>query len=54
MKTYGETVSYLARPYPEQSRRMILERIRWQLSDVERARVGNWLEQRGLAPAFMP
>lgn len=52
VETYGEPVSYLTRPYPERSRRMIHERIRHQLDDRERARVLAWLEQRGLAACF--
>jgi glutathione S-transferase len=54
VETYGEEVSYLARPYPERSRRMIQDRIQHQLSDRERARVGEWLEGCGLTPAFLP
>ena len=51
---YGEEVSYLARPYPEQSRQLILERIRNQLTPAERAPVERWLEARGLADCFTP
>jgi hypothetical protein len=51
--TYGEATSYLARPYPEQSRRMIQERIENRLSDAERSRVVAWLERIGLA-CFAP
>jgi hypothetical protein len=47
-------VSYLARPYPERSRQMILSRIRDQLDAAEREAVGEWLADRGLAAAFMP
>jgi hypothetical protein len=52
--TYGEATSYLTRPYPEQARRMIQERIAQRLSERERARVVDFLQQRGLecfAPA---
>ncbi len=52
--TYGEQVSYLARPYPEQSRQLILERIHNQLTPAERAGVERWLEERGLADCFTP
>jgi len=52
--TYGERVSYLARRYPEQSRRMVQRRIRDLLHDDERERVGEWLEELGLAACFMP
>jgi len=48
IETYGEETSYLARPYPEQSRRMIHERIENRLSDADRKRVVDFLEARGL------
>jgi hypothetical protein len=51
---YGEEVSYLARPYPEQSRQLVLERIRNQLTAAERTGVERWLEERGLADCFTP
>ena len=42
---YGEEVSYLSRPYPEQSRLMITGR--WAgLSEQARQRTTDWLEQR--------
>lgn len=53
-QTYGEGVSYLARPYPEQSRRMVQRRIALQLDEARRSQVGAWLEQCGLADVFMP
>jgi hypothetical protein len=53
-ETYGEEVSYLARAYPEQSRRMIAERIEAQLEESERGEVIAWLEERGLADCFAP
>ena len=46
--TYGEEVSYLARPYPERSRRMVQARIRDQLDAAEREQTLRWLEARGL------
>jgi hypothetical protein len=53
IQTYGEETSYLARPYPEQSRRMIHERIANRLSDGDRKRVVDFLEERGLG-CFAP
>ena len=47
-EVYGEDVSYLSRPYPEQSRRMILDRIAHALSDADRERVTEWLAAAGL------
>lgn len=52
--TYGETVSYLARPYPERSREMIRARICNQLDPEQRKQAGEFLEARGLAASFMP
>jgi glutathione S-transferase len=52
--TYGSPCSYLARPYPEQSRQMIKERIRHLLSEDERAQAKTWLEGWGLADCFWP
>jgi hypothetical protein len=49
---YGEQVSYLSRPYPEQSRQMIIDRIRNQLTDPERELVFAWLENASLSTAF--
>ena len=54
VKTYGEPVSYLCRPYPEQSRRLLQARIRDRLDAAERQRVGAWLEAHDLARCFMP
>jgi glutathione S-transferase len=54
IETYGEPVSYLARPYPERSRRMIQARIADRLSDEERSAVLAWLEENGLADCFAP
>jgi len=53
IETYGEPTTYLARPYPEQSRRMIQGRIRDQLSAEERTRVEDWLVASGL-DCFLP
>ncbi len=53
-RTYGEDVSYLARPYPELSRRMIQARIRDRLNDSARERVAAWLADLGLTGCFMP
>ena len=54
IETYGEEASYLARPYPEQSRTMIQDRIRNRLSNSERAEVFAWLDREGLRQAFGP
>jgi glutathione S-transferase len=54
IETYGQTTSYLARPYPQESREMVKDRIRYQLDADERARVEEWLEAEGLSPAFSP
>ena len=48
---YGEDVSYLSRPYPERSRRMILARID-MLSAAERSEVDVWLKRAGLDDCF--
>ncbi len=45
---YGEDVSYLARPYPERSRQMIVDRVQDQLSANERGTVMQWLSALGL------
>ena len=52
IETYGETVSYLTRPYPEQSRRMVVRRIRDQLDADERATTLDWLDRCGLTACF--
>ncbi len=49
---YEEDVSYLCRPYPEQSRQMIVDRIRHELTAEERDGVGTWLAEIGLADCF--
>lgn len=54
VETWGEDTSYLARPYPERSRRMILARIRDRLDESERRLVVAWLETQGLAACFAP
>ena len=54
IRTYGEEVSYLAREYPERSRRMVTQRIAHQLTDAERDEVLVWLEAQGLAACFAP
>ena len=51
-RIYGEDVSYLSRPYPEQSRRMIIDKIARALSDADRERVVDWLGAAGL-PCFL-
>ncbi|MCB2102742.1 MAG: glutathione S-transferase family protein [Rhodobacterales bacterium] len=49
---YGEDVSYLARPYVEQSRRMIADRIDRELAGDARARFDAWLDSVGLKAMF--
>ncbi len=49
---YGEDVSYLARPYIEQSRSMIVEQIRSVLDETEREGFGSWLKDQGLSEAL--
>ena len=48
---YAESVSYLSRPYPEQSRQMIIARIAG-LSDDECEVVSAWLDGYDLSDAF--
>lgn len=52
ISTYGEEVSYLARPYPERSRHMISDRIRYQLNQTQRLAVSAWLREWGLQDCF--
>jgi len=52
VETYGEAVSYLCRPYPERSRRMICARIEHQLDPAERKLVETWLAEQGLEDCF--
>lgn len=52
--TYGTPCSYLARVYPEQSRRMIHHRILHRLDDAEREQAKDWLKNCGLADCFWP
>ncbi len=52
--TYGETASYLCRPYPVQARAMVQERIANRLTPDERAAMARWLEANGLAAAYAP
>lgn len=49
---YGEPVTYLSRPYPEQSRLMICERIRSQLRADEQEQVHAWLREANLEACF--
>ena len=51
---YGEDVSYLSRPYPEQSRRMILQKIDHQLTPEERGDVCEWIRSVDLDACFLP
>ena len=54
IETYGEEVSYLAREYPERSRRMVVDRIANQLNATEREQITTWLNEQGLAACFAP
>ena len=54
IETYGTPCSYLTRPYPQQSREMIFDRIRYQLSDSERDQASSWLKDVGLSDCFWP
>ena len=54
IETYGEAVSYLARPYPERSRHMVQDRIAHRLAPRERAVVLEWLDALGLREVFAP
>ncbi|MEQ8860854.1 MAG: glutathione S-transferase family protein [Pseudomonadales bacterium] len=48
---YGEDVSFLARPYPERSRQMVVERIA-ELDEPVQARIRDWLHRHDLATVF--
>ena len=52
VKTYGEEVSYLSRPYPERSRQMVVDRIAQSLPEDERLEVKVWLQETGLSASF--
>jgi glutathione S-transferase len=54
VETHGQSASYLARVYPEQSRQMVKDRIRLRLDPDERSQVEDWLEATGLSAAFLP
>lgn len=45
---YGEQVSYLSRPYPEQSRQMVMARV----AQLGVDKVKPWLQEYGLTSAF--
>ncbi len=49
---YGETVSYLSRSYPEQARKMIVERLDNSLTAAERETAAAWLRDIGLSAFF--
>lgn len=51
-RIYDEKVSYLCRPYPEQSRQMIAKRITHQLNERERELTLGWLSNTGLEICF--
>ncbi|MEX0941603.1 MAG: glutathione S-transferase family protein [Pseudomonadales bacterium] len=52
VETYGEDVSYLTRPYPEQSRQMIRNKILNRLTFDESDKLYNWLRDIGLETCF--
>jgi hypothetical protein len=52
VETYGEDVSYLSRPYPEQSRQMISDKIARQLTAEERRTTLDWLDAARLRDCF--
>lgn len=52
--TYGEQVSYLARDYPESSRRLIVKRIINELTAGEQEKVLSWLRDQDLFECFAP
>ncbi|MEL6545993.1 MAG: glutathione binding-like protein [Myxococcota bacterium] len=49
---YGEDVSYLARPYVEQSRRMVVRRVEDELSTQERHQLEELLSASELVECF--
>jgi glutathione S-transferase len=49
---YGEEVSYLSRPYPEQSRQMIIDKITTQADSAQRQAVIAWLRSVNLHDCF--
>ena len=49
---YGETVSYLTRPYPPFSAELVTERIRNTLDVEQTVVVENWLKYAGLSECF--
>ena len=52
IEVFGEEVSYLSRPYIEQSRQMVVHHIENDLSIAERDRVYAWLQAVGLYDTF--
>ena len=56
-KTYGKDVSYLARPYPEQSRRMLRSFLKLHLARTctlnEQERFSNILKEKGLHDLYL-
>jgi len=49
---YGEEVSYLTRPYPEQSRSMVSAYIKDKLTTEEQALASSWLSKIRLSDSF--
>ena len=52
VNVYDEEVSYLSRPYPEQSRQMISEKISTRLDATQRLAVTDWLRSANLVDCF--
>lgn len=52
--TYGTPCSYLTRPYPQLSREMVHDRIRYQLDESQHRLARDWLESWQLAECFWP
>ena len=53
VEIFGETVSYLSRPYPEHSRQMVINRITNELSEIETQQVTEWLHRVKLHTCFL-
>lgn len=52
--TYGIETSYLTRPYPEESRAMLVRKMVDSLTPEELAEMENFLDEFGLSDAFSP
>ena len=54
IETYGSACSYLTRPYPEQSRALVHDRVRNLLTEAQRREAREWLASVGLDACFWP